>query len=127
MPDFTQLRVWKDAHQLTLDICMATSHFPLQEQEVLASEIYEAAMAIPVSISQGAGLGSKPEFAACVQLALAKSNRLESGLILAKDLGYLPAVEFEGFAGRLARLRRGLGALKKSLISPRQEVISYQP
>jgi four helix bundle protein len=60
MKDFRTLAVWKQSHQLVLDIYAATASLPKSELFGLTSQIRRAAASIPTNIAEGAAATAKP-------------------------------------------------------------------
>jgi four helix bundle protein len=87
--DFKKLRVWEQAHKLTLDIYKATAAFPNHENYGLTNQIRRAAASIPTNITEGCGRNSQAEFAHFLQIAMGSASEVEYQLILAHDLYYL--------------------------------------
>ena len=83
MKDFRNLKVWEKSHQLALAVYKATSTFPRHELYGLTS--------IPANIAQGCGRSGDAELARFLQIAMGSASELEYHLLLARDLGFLPA------------------------------------
>lgn len=47
MQDFTALRVWNDAHVLTLNVYRLSQHFPSEERYGLTAQLRRSAASIP--------------------------------------------------------------------------------
>jgi hypothetical protein len=62
MKDFRDLRVWHEAHHLTLKIYRATSRFPREELYGLTSQIRRCTVSIGANIAEGCGKGGNNEF-----------------------------------------------------------------
>ncbi len=113
---FTQLRVWRKAHALTLDVYRATKGFPPDERYVLAPQLRRAALSIQTNLAEGYGRRSAPDKGRFYTMALASAHELERELLVSKDLGYLrePAILIEQTL-EVARMLRGLeGAVLRS-------------
>src|SRR5437660_11946432 len=93
MQDFRNLKVWPKAHALTLAVYKVTAVFPNDERFDLTIQLRRFASTIPTDIAEGCGRGSDAEFRKSLSHAVGESNRLEYQLLLAHDLGYLPAQE----------------------------------
>lgn len=48
--DFTDLKVWNKAHQLTLQVYRMTKAFPQEEKYRLADQLCRAASSVPANI-----------------------------------------------------------------------------
>lgn len=96
MQDYTKLRVWEKAHELTLGVYKATASFPKHELYGLASQMQRSSSSVPTNIVEGCGLGSNKELLRHLHYSMGSAKELEYQLLLAKDLGYI-AVAVEIF------------------------------
>lgn len=55
MSDYKKLKVWKYAHELTLEIYQITKNFPKEEKYGIVSQIRRASSSIPTNIVEGCG------------------------------------------------------------------------
>ena len=85
------LIVWQKAHAATLEVYRLTKAFPPEERYRLTDQLCRAAASVPTNIAEGKGRGSVAEF--CQFLIIARGSIEETRylLLLAKDLGVLPA------------------------------------
>lgn len=91
MQDFTALRVWNDAHVLTLNVYRLSQHFPSEERYGLTAQLRRSAASIPANVAEGCGRGSDVDFARFVQIALGSCTETRYHVRLAFDLGFLTA------------------------------------
>jgi len=85
---FTELDVWKSAHQFVLNVYRYTKQFPKSETYGLVSQFRRAAVSIPANIAEGyakMGLKDKIRFYNIAQGSLEECRYY---LILSSDLGY---------------------------------------
>jgi len=85
---FTELDVWKSAHQFVLNVYKYTKQFPKSETYGLVSQFRRAAVSIPANIAEGYakyGLKDKVRF---YNIAQGSVEECRYYLILCKDLGY---------------------------------------
>jgi len=115
MKDFRSLKVWEKAHALTLTIYKATEGFPKQELYALTSQIQRAAVSIPANIAEGCGKDSDAELKRYFLISMGSSSELEYLLLLAHDLGYLPASTFQSMTNDLVEIRKMLNAFIQKL------------
>ena len=87
----------------------ATRSFPVDETYGLASQLRRAAVSIPSNLAEGAGRDGHREFLRFLSIARGSLSELETQLLIAADLGYLPP-EHQAFAllDRVSRLITGL-------------------
>ena len=106
---FTEMNVWKKAHQVTLGIYRATKKFPDDERFGLVSQMRRAAVSIPANIAEGFGRRKKADKARFYNVSEGSVEELKYFLILARDLGYVrevdsPSLPLEEVSRMLRRL-----------------------
>ena len=111
MRNYKDLRVWEEAHQLTLSVYKVTQVFPKDERFGLTSQIRRASASIPANLAEGCGRRSDGEMARYVQIAMGSGSELSYHLLLAKDLGLLTIEEHAGIDASLGRVMRMLSSL----------------
>jgi four helix bundle protein len=95
MGDYRKLHVWVRAHQLTLDIYVATRTLPKEELFGLASQLRRSASSIPANIAEGCGRNGDAELARFMRIALGSANELDYHLLVARDLDYIEPSRYE--------------------------------
>ena len=118
MQAFENLRVWQDAHALTLDIYRATRAFPRDEQYGLTSQMRRSAASVPANLAEGTARGSDADFARFVQIASGSAAETAYHLRLASDLAYLEESHAGELAEQTAAVRRQLAGLLRTLRKP---------
>ncbi len=119
MSDYRSLEVWRRAHDLRLAVYRVTDSYPPHELFALTSQTRRATASIAANIAEGAGRGSRPDYARFLNYALGSVNEAEDHLVLARDLRYLAHTDWVLIADELAEVRRMLGALRKYLVKSR--------
>ncbi len=84
--DFKQLRVWKEAERLTVDVYRLTREFPVEEKYNFTSQLRSAALSIASNIAEGCGRSTQPDFKRFLYQALGSAKEVECQLLLAKRL-----------------------------------------
>ena len=115
MKDFRSLKVWEKAHTLTLATYRSTDQFPKYELYSLTNQIQRAAVSIPANIAEGCGKDSDAELKRYFLIAMGSSSELEYLLLLASDLGYLPANTYQPMQTELIETRKMLNAFIQKL------------
>jgi four helix bundle protein len=69
MKDFRDLKVWTEAHWLTLEIYRTTANFPRDEIYGLRSQILRCSVSIGANIAEGCGKRGNNEFQRFLQIA----------------------------------------------------------
>ena len=86
---FESLKVFDEAHKLTLLIYGFTKTFPKSEVYGLTSQIRRSSASVAANIVEGNSRGHKKEFLQFLYLANGSLEETKYHLLLAKDLGYL--------------------------------------
>ena len=119
MKDFRELKVWEKGHQLTLSAYKITAGFPKHELFGLASQIRRCSSSIPANIAEGCGRMGNAELHRFLQIACTSANELEYHFLLARDLGYLSAPDYNSLHKELLDLKRMLVSLTRKVGSER--------
>jgi four helix bundle protein len=120
MQNHRELRVWQEAHALTVWLYKETRGFPKEEIYGLTSQIRRAAVSVEANLAEGCGRFGPNELPHFVSLASGSTAELDTELLLAFDLGYLPANTYQEIEAALTRLRRGLTAFHQRLTTNNQ-------
>lgn len=75
MKDFTKLRVWQEAHKLTIQIYMVTKKFSSDERYGLTSQLRRAASSIGSNLAEGCSRNSDKELVRFIFIAQAVPSR----------------------------------------------------
>src|SRR6266704_1010869 len=111
MRNYKDLQVWAKAHSLTLEIYRTTQVFPSEERFGLTSQTRRSSASIAANLAEGCGRRSDGEMARFVQIAMGSGAELSYHLLLAKDLGFLPAEHFAELSTQTERVMKMLSAL----------------
>jgi four helix bundle protein len=111
MEDFKDLRVWQEAHSLTLNVYRSSRNLPKEEIYGLTSQLRRAAASIGANIAEGCGRRSDAEMGRFLQIARGSANELEYHLILARDLRMLSTADFSDLENRVLQVQRMLTSL----------------
>jgi four helix bundle protein len=115
MRDFHGLVVWQKAHGLTLEVYRITKRFPDDERFGLVTQLRRSTASVAANLAEGCGRGSEQDFGRFVQIAIGSSTEVEYHILLAKDLGYIPAVDFESLTSSIQEVKRMLTSLLKTV------------
>lgn len=105
---FQDLNIWKEAHQLTLEIYKLTNKFPNGEIYGLISQMRRAAVSVPANIVEGMGRNTTKELLSFSYNARGSLSEVIYYLILSKDLGYLKEENFDRLYQRYNGLAKGI-------------------
>lgn len=92
---FRKLKVWQEAHKLTLLVYRITDKFPKHELFGLTSQLRRAVVSIVANIVEGHVKHSKKEFLHHLDFANGSLAEVEYYLELARDLKYIAQDEYE--------------------------------
>ena len=113
MSGFKDLKVWKKAHNLTLEIYKITKEFPKNERYRLVDQLCRSTASVPANIAEGKGRKSTKEFSNFLNIARGSIEETKYHLLLSKDLGYLNEEEFN----KIWSKAREVGKMLNGLIS----------
>ena len=74
MRNFMDLRVWQEAHTLTVSLYRLTKSFPKDELYGLTSQIRRSCLSIEANLAEGCGRRSDNELARFVQIAMGSAS-----------------------------------------------------
>lgn len=115
MKDYRNLDVWKKAHEFTLSVYHVTIGFPAEEKFGLVSQLRRSASSIAANLAEGCGRNSDAELARFTEIAHGSASESEYHLLLARDLNFIPAVEYDPLADEVKQIKRMLGGLIRRL------------
>jgi len=111
MRNYKDLRVWDEAHQLTLTIYRATQSFPKEERFGLTSQIRRASASTAANLAEGCGRRSDGEMGRFVLIAMGSASELSYHLLLANELSFLSKEQYADLNSRVERVLKMLSAL----------------
>ena len=117
MKNFRDLKVWKKAHLLTLDIYKLTASFPREERYGLTSQMRRSAVSVPSNLAEGCGRGSDAD--RFMQIAMGSASELEYQILLAHDLRFLKEADYSQGTSQVQEVKRMLSAFLKKLKADR--------
>ncbi len=115
MQNYKDLKVWKKAHLLALDIYKASKLFPKEELYNITSQLRRAAISIPTNIAEGCGKFTNKDFGSFLQIALGSANEVEYLILFSSELGILETGLFEKFTVEIGEIKGMLIALIKKV------------
>ena len=115
MQNFRDLKVWEQAHRLTLDVYRATVNFPREELYGLTSQLRRATASIPANIAEGCGRNTSNELRRFLEIAMGSASEVEYHLVLAHDLGFLKPELHSTLNDHTCEIKRMLSAFINKL------------
>jgi four helix bundle protein len=110
--DHRKLRVFYDAHQLTLAIYRETKEFPKDEWFGVRAQMRRAAVSVPANLVEGSARRTAREYLSFLNVARGSAAELHYLITLTTELGLLDE-----------RVSRGLGHQAEWLIRQLQTLI----
>jgi len=111
--DFKQLQYWQKARTLVKDIYLVIGAFPREERFFLTDQIRRSSISIPSNVAEGCGR----QLAYFLDIVQGSTMELETQLILANDLHYLPNESLGALEQKLHELRKMNVGLRNRLIT----------
>ena len=115
MQDFTKLRLWQKAHELTLAIYKNTEAFPREEMFGMRRQLRDAATSVESNIAEGCGRRTEREFLNFLGMASGSLSELQCRLISSHDLGWIPDASFRGLISQIIAVRKMNWSLQQRL------------
>jgi four helix bundle protein len=112
---FTDLRVWRESHYLSLEIYKLTKDFPSDERFGLTSQLRRAAVSITSNIAEGFNRFSLKEKIQFYSVSLGSVSEVHSQLMLAKDLSYISEIDYKAMDQQIEIVHKAPVALIKSI------------
>ncbi|MFQ5753200.1 MAG: four helix bundle protein [bacterium] len=111
---FTDLNAWREAHKLALMVYKITTNFPKEELFGLVSQMRRSAVSITSNIAEGFSRQSYKEKVKFYAVAQGSLTELQNQLLVSKDVGYLPADEYEKISQQTIVVHKLINGLIKS-------------
>jgi four helix bundle protein len=124
---YRDLKVWQLGISVTEAVYTATADFPDAERFGLIAQIRRSAVSIPSNIAEGHARASTRDFLRFLSIARGSLAELETQLIIANRLGYLPERLQDDFLAQTDELSRMLRGLQNTLQTKLAEDDSLVP
>lgn len=110
-----ELEVWTLSHEMVLDVYRLTSSFPDHEKFRLTNQLCRSASSVPANIVEGNARYSRKEYVQFLVTARASLEETRYHGLLARDLHYLGATDYDLFEAKAERISRMLNSFIRSL------------
>src|SRR5258706_536810 len=114
MQDFRNLDVWHKAHALAIDVHRTLVRHKRVDAH-LRSQLSKSSRSIPANLVEGCGKDSQAELARYAETSIGECSETEYWVLLAHDVGYFPAADFERLTASTVEVRRMLFGLRRSI------------
>jgi four helix bundle protein len=98
---YRDLKVWKNAHTLVMEVYAITKSFPKDELFGLTSQLRRAAVSIPSNIAEGFARWGANDKAKFYNYAEGSLTEVDYQLFLAQELGYAKTDHLNELKGKL--------------------------
>jgi four helix bundle protein len=112
---YRDLIAWQRAMAFVMEIYRTTASFPRDEVYGLAVQMRRAVVGISSNIAQGQGRFSPGEFHLCIGRARGAVAEVETQIMIAKNLGYLPGEQAEILLEQSAEIGKILSGLDRAI------------
>lgn len=112
MQRFTDIRVWQQAHKLTLEVYRLTRSFSKDEMYGVTSQLRRSCASIGANIAEGSKKRTNKDYARFLNTAEGSLAEAEYFLTLSRDLDYLQSGEADQLIVECNDLAKRLGALR---------------
>jgi len=99
---------------LTLAIYKSSKTFPRDEMYGMTTQMRRASVSIGANIAEGTCRRGDVDFARFLQMAAGSASELKYHLLLARDLEFMEAPEYERLSHEAVEVKRMLASLIKS-------------
>lgn len=118
--DFTELKVWQEAHKLVLAVYKTSRRFPSEEKFGVVSQLQRAATSVPANIAEGFARNSVNELLRSLAIAQGSLAETRYFLLLGRDLGYLNGDALRDLHKQCESVAQLINALARSLRQRRE-------
>jgi four helix bundle protein len=109
--NYQDLVAWQKAVDLVVSVYAVTRLWPSTEKFGLISQVQRAAVSVPSNIAEGQGRRKDREFHHHLSIAHGSLREVETQLVIAQRLGYIPAEKLQELlveSSEVGRLITGL-------------------
>jgi len=92
---YEKLEVWQEADKFALEVYRATKRFPKEEIYGITSQVRRAVLSVPTNIVEGYARKGDKELSHFLDISFASLSETKYLLYFSKNLGYIPADEYE--------------------------------
>ena len=115
--NFTDLIVWKKAHEFVLETYRVTREFPMEERYALCSQFQRAAISIPANIAEGYKKLSKADKLRFLNISQGSLEECRYYIILSRDLSYINIKTYNELIGNLEEISKLLNSYIRGVVN----------
>ena len=98
--NYKNLKIWKKALDITIEVSGKIENFPSKEQYGLTSQISRCSVSMPSNIAEGSSRSGK-SFSHFIDIAIGSSYELNTQLIIAHQKKYISDKELNTFESKI--------------------------
>ena len=114
MAGFKDLKVWRRAKELAVDIYKETQDEPFSRDFGFRDQIRKAAVSVPSNIAEGDERGSNKDAIRFFYIAKGSLAELRTQVEIASDIGYVTSEKAKGLDKKCVAIGKMLGSLIKA-------------
>jgi len=107
--------IWQRGINLVKEVYKETNNFPKEELYGLTNQIRRSAISIPSNISEGHIRQHRAEFRQYLSIALGSLAELETQILIARELNYIPNENSDNLIDQMGTLGKMIRGLMKKL------------
>ncbi|MES1197419.1 MAG: four helix bundle protein [Pseudomonadota bacterium] len=115
---YRELEVWAFAMDTAAQVYSATELMPKKEEYRLTAQLIRAAISVPANIAEGHARGTRKDYAHFISIARGSAAELETLILLAAKVGYMPNAVADPLMENVERVARMLNRLHARLKEP---------
>lgn len=113
--NFREYKVWQDAVDYATDIYKMSDQIPWFEQKGICDQIRRAVVSISSNIAEGSAKPTNADFARFLDQALGSSYEVETQMLIARNLQYIPQEQYDILMEQLISIQKQLTGLISSI------------
>ena len=118
---FLNLRVYKEAKQLVVDVYQLLEKFPHEEKYAVCDQLRRAVASVPSNIAEGSGRLSPKEKVRFIEIAYGSLMETVCQLDIACDLNYINKEELDKEIDKIGIIGKQLSGLRTSFMKKAEE------
>jgi four helix bundle protein len=113
--DYKELRVWQQSVELAKLVYVLADMLPAKEQFGLRSQLTRAAVSVASNIAEGSRRKTTKDLLNFLGIAFGSLAEVETQIIIAIEVGLLPANKCKDCFEKINQLAAGIAKLKQTL------------
>lgn len=127
MAHYKTLKAWQHAQRLAIEAVRASRRFPDYEQAGLADQLRRACYSVPLNIAEGNTRYGSRECRRFLDTARGSLAEVETILEMARELEYLPVVDYGRLEALTSETGRTLWGLLKKVSGASSRTLTPRP